>query len=204
MGFAYYLALAIFASVGLVACMTIERDVRVTPAPVPEEIEGAAWQNLPASYCIVRQEGAGFVSHERFVELTIRAFDVWGVPVVHEGDCPGEPEQGNGRNEVYWGSLGEAEGGGVNEAGRTQLLYRHAGNNGPAYIVEADIVIDSDPPGRLRNEDCLLTTLMHEAGHFFGIHHLETPALMAPVIQDCNPELTEADREAIDELYPDI
>ena len=202
----YYIALAILASIGLAACVTIDRGVSVTPAPTPEEIDGATWRQLPVTYCIVKDEQAGFVSHERFVQLTRRAFDTWGLPYRFEGDCPGAPAEGNGRNEIYWGTLGEAEGGGrtFHEAGRARMLYRNVGASEQAHIVEADIVIEQDPPSQLRSERCLLTTLVHEVGHFLGIHHLEQPAVMAPVISGCNPELTDADREALLELYPDI
>lgn len=68
-------------------------------------------------------------------------------------------------------------------------------------MVEADILIDPDPPHPLEAPDCLRSTLLHEVGHFLGLPHLEAPAVMAPVSRSCDLDLTEADRAALDLRY---
>ena len=85
------------------------------------------------------------------------------------------------------------------------LLQRCRGScpdGSESEIVEADIIIHPSPPRSLGGEECLRTTLQHEAGHFLGVPHLERPALMAPVVPSCSQQLTDMDREALAELYP--
>ena len=48
-----------------------------------------------------------------------------------------------------------------------------------------------------------LLILLHEAGHFLGLPHLESPAVMAPESADCPQDLTSADRAELAELYAD-
>ena len=186
----------------LLGCVTVRPEVSVTPAPVPAELQGAGWDRFPVSYCVVRDGEASFVPHDRFVELAEAAFAEWRDGLVYEGVCPGPPEEGNGRNEISWGQL-EGPEAPLNEAGLTRLLYRQSPLASTAEIIEADIVLDNDPPRRLANQDCLYATLLHEAGHFLGIHHIAPPAVMAPVVTDCRAELTEADRSALAEIYKD-
>jgi hypothetical protein len=196
-------AVAITAALFLLGgCLETERrEIPVTPGVVPEEIQGAAWEDFPINYCVVNQPDGGFVQHEVFVRLTQQAFTAWGVPSRFEGDCPEGIQRGNGRNEIGWGRL-ETPGASIHQAGQTSIRFRQRalGGGGPE-IVEADIVVESDPPRGLRTEECLYTTLLHEVGHFLGAHHIAPPAVMAAALTDCPQKLTEADQALIRELY---
>ncbi|MGE3960398.1 MAG: matrixin family metalloprotease [Dehalococcoidia bacterium] len=193
------------------ACIEVRRsvDVSVTPGTVPEEIRGARWQELPVTYCIAAGASPeeGFVEPARLEELVADAFARWGMEVQGEGECNGPAERGNGRNEVTWDSRGRgADGeGGVFEAGFTRQLFRSCpgGCEGGAQsrLVEADILLTPAPPDRFRNEACLFATLLHETGHFLGVPHLASPAVMAPAASECPDALTDADRSALAELY---
>ena len=185
------------------SCVTVTRTVEVTPAPVPEELVGARWQKLPLRYCVVPSELA-FMPHARFVALTNDAFARWGVDSVSDGDCS-ESADRNGRNEITWGEAPEVANGTVYEAGFARVIYSRCVQACPAdsatTIVEADILIDPTPPERGQTEECLFATLLHEVGHFLGIPHLASPAVMAPVSSSCLRELTAADRQALVDLY---
>ena len=197
-------ALLVFVLVTALSCVTIGRRViEVTPGPVPQQLQGARWDELPARYCFVASE-AGFLPHARFVELTNEAFARWGVESVSEGDCD-EAKENNERNEITWGEAPEQSASPVQETGYARLLYSRCVQNCPngaeTRIVEADILIDPSPPEYARTEACLFSTLLHESGHFLGVHHLSSPAVMAPVSTTCPQELTVADKEAIAALY---
>jgi len=73
-----------------------------------------------------------------------------------------------------------------------------------ARLPRPDITIDADPPRAFRNEECLASTLLHEAGHFLGLEHLPPPAVMQPETSDCPLHLTDADRQALYERYGDV
>ena len=180
--------------------------IDVTPEALPAELEGARWQEAEIEYCVVASD-EGFIDHGQLVRLTEEAFRTWGVATVNTGDCPSEQGSGNRRNEIGWGALPQRQDR-LHEAGITQVLYRpcpsRCGPEADAQIVEADITIHSSPPQRLRNEDCLFATLLHEAGHFLGVPHLESPAVMAPVTFDCPQELTQANFDALRRLYPSL
>jgi hypothetical protein len=189
------------------ACITFEVSrVEVTPEPVPADLEGARWDASFLEYC-VHNPGEGYVEHGQFVRLVAEAFDRWGVATKDSGECPGTMRSGNRRNEIAWGALPQRDND-LHEAGLTEVLFETCGSRcppgAPPEIVEADITISNDPPGRLRNRDCLFATLLHETGHFLGIAHLGQPAVMAPVSFDCPQRLTEADREALLRLYPSL
>lgn len=185
------------------SCVTIERPFEVTPEVVPAELVGARWQQLPVRYCLVPSELA-FVPHARFVALTEDAFAHWGLDSVNEGDCD-EIGERNGRNEISWGEAPEIGNGTTYESGHARVIYSRCVQSCPAnsqtIIIEADILIDPTPPERGQTEACLFSTLMHEVGHFLGVPHLESPALMAPVTSSCRQDLTSADRQALVDLY---
>lgn len=188
------------------ACIEIPGpEVVVTAEPVAEDLVGARWQDLPLHYCIV-DDGQGFAETDEFRKLTAAAFVAWGVEAIDDGNCKNGIERANGKNEIGWGRPPEAQGGGtVDEAGYTRTIFRQCSqgcaNGGKNRIVEADIIVVDDPPERWRNTDCLYSTLLHETGHFIGIPHLDSPAIMAPASSTCEDELTAADRAAFELLY---
>jgi hypothetical protein len=186
------------------SCVTIDRrQIVLTPGPVPAELQGARWQDLPVRYCFVSSE-LEFVAEGRFEELTNEAFARWGLDSKSNGHCDRVQER-NGRNEITWGEAPELGGGAVYEAGYARVIYsrcvQSCPNGNEATIVEADIFIDPTPPERAQTEECLFTTLLHEVGHFLGVPHLESPAIMAPVSSSCPQDLTAADRQALADLY---
>lgn len=189
------------------ACIEVRREVAATPETIPEEIEGARWQSEPGTYCLV-PNNSGFVEHDRFAELVDEAFRQWGVAVDSSTECE-QSAPGNGRNEITWGTadVGETarDAAGVYQAGYTRLLYRSCPggceDGAQSRIIEADILIEPSPPASFQNEECLLSALLHETGHFLGVPHLASPAVMAPTASECAQELTEADRSALADLY---
>jgi hypothetical protein len=119
-----------------------------------------------------------------------------------------EVREGNGRNEVAWGSIDMDEVGqeaGVYRNGLTRKLFQSCPESCPggaqSELIEADILLAPSPPIDFQNEACLFWTLLHEAGHFVGVPHLEFPAVMAPESVDCPQDLTIADHSALAELY---
>lgn len=191
------------------AACKIERriEVEVTPGTVPEEIRGARWQSFPVRYCVFADD-SGFVPPERFGELVNEAFRRWGAEVISDGACDAA-ERGNDRNEIGWGTAeavtAQGPHAGVFQAGFTRQLFRSCpgGCEGGAEsrIVEADVLIEPSPHEQFTSEECLFATLLHETGHFLGVPHLESPAVMAPAASTCPQQLTEADRAALGELY---
>ena len=186
----------------LTACIEIQQQpVEVAPGTVPPEIRGAKWPETPISYCVVRGVAGGYVDHETFLALTQQAMAAWGVPVSFEGDC-NDPIAGasNGSNEIAWGDLA-VNPDDLTEAGNTNLRYRSTPFGGPPDIIEADVTIHREPADGKGNEECLYTTLHHEAGHVLGLTHLASDTVMSPVITECLQEPTPADRAALDALY---
>jgi hypothetical protein len=196
-----YLTFAGLLLASLLTACAINRQPRVvfTPEPESTDFEGARWEHLPVHYCISRS-GEGFVDFNTLVQTAKESFQAWGEGAAYDGECLGSTGNANGRNEITWGQLGDPNAR-LNEAGATNVRYRRVGNK-PPEIIEADIVLDSDPPHDQRTLDCLHTTLLHEIGHLYGLPHLSDPAIMAPVINECTSELTAADRNAMRQLYP--
>jgi hypothetical protein len=193
--------LALLVTAATIACVTISKTVELTPEALPEEVRNAHWQDLPLSYCIVT-EAAGFVPNEELASGVAAAFESWGVEARNRGACA-SVENGDGVNQIGWGDLSQESA--LHEAGNTMLRYRTCrlicpGGEG-ARIVEADIVIDREPPATLRSARCLYTTLLHETGHLLGLQHLEAPAIMAPALAGCPQEPTQRDRQALEGLY---
>ena len=158
------------------------------------------WNTLPVTYCVVT--GDGYVSADEFAAAIERAFATWGVPAANTGACDGIVDDDD-VNEIGWGDLSAATNRGADayEAGLTSMRYREctAGCDPDdlVHIVEADITIDTSPPGAFRNERCLYSTMLHETGHFLGLEHLPAPAVMAPETTTCPDELTDADRGSL-------
>src|SRR5918996_4856380 len=134
----------------------------VLGSPEPEETSTDAtssrWRSTPVQYCVV-PSNAGIVTYDRLVSLIGRAFDEWGAQSSFQGACQGPVSEGNGRNEVYWGSLGSPDGP-ARRAGEAQLRYVacDACQGIGSYIIEADLVINPEPPASRRNEACVFTT----------------------------------------------
>ncbi|MEZ4554523.1 MAG: matrixin family metalloprotease [Dehalococcoidia bacterium] len=200
--------IAVLLTLLAVGCVEVrQQHVEVTPGVIPDELRGARWQSLPVHYCIV-EDNRGFVAAERFVELTTEAFERWGVAATYDGPCS-EAVEGNGRSEVAWGSPDDTTRnhpeGGAYQVGWTKLVFRRCPSGCPGgaetEITEADILILPTPPDEFQTAECLFASLLHEAGHFFGVQHLESPAVMAPASDECAQQLTPADTEAIQALY---
>lgn len=198
---AVWLLVALLACCVLAACNQIETKVVVQSSPesIPSEIAGARWpeNKLPVHYCL--DPDGGFLSADDVLQLIARAFDAWGVAAASDGICDGAVAPANGRNEFSWAQLSQ-KGAELSEAGKTNLRYRLP-EGGIAQIIEADIQIDSNAPKSRRNADCLYTTLLHETGHFLGLHHLSSSAVMSPVVTECIQVLTPEDQQALVALY---
>lgn len=185
------------------SCVEVRTDIQVTAEPRPEALEGARWAGFPLTYCVAYDPEA-FVDEEEFAELVAEAFAVWDMDVRSDGACAGSVTERDGINQVGWGRPPEASAG-SHEAGYTRIIFQQCLTPCPGgaatQIIEADIIIAADPPRRWRTSDCLLSVLIHEAGHFLGVPHLDSPALMAPASATCQTDLTPADRLALEQLY---
>jgi Matrixin len=192
--------------VTLTGCIVSESAPALVSGPSEAEetntnATSSRWRSTPVEYCVAPST-AGIVTHERLVSLIGQAFDQWGVQASYQGPCAGPGSEGNGRNEVYWASLGSPDGP-TRRAGEAQLRYVSCDTcqSGGSYIIEADLVIDPQPPASRHNEACVFTTLLHEVGHMLGAPHLAPPAVMAPIMDACPQQLTEADLRSIAHLY---
>lgn len=195
------LATLLLIALSLSACIEFrQRRVEVTPGTVPPEIQGARWQDLPVEYCVVRDPQGGFVDHETFVALTRRAMETWGVPTAYQGECGHPLTEGNDQNEFSWGNL-EGDPNNLTEAGNTNLRYVSSPFGGEPEITEADVTVHREPAHGRDTEECLFTTLLHEAGHVLGLTHSTDGNVMSPVITECLQEPTQADRTALEALY---
>ena len=160
------------------------------------------WDSLPVHYCVDATE-TGFATGSDFASLVARAFAAWGVPVADDGACAGRSVNGDKMNEIGFGTPTNVPPAGshVTEAGETSTTYSECTSGctpgDRVKLVEADIVIESEPPRQFRTRDCLYSTLLHETGHFLGLEHLPAPAVMAAETSDCPTELTAADRGAL-------
>ena len=163
------------------------------------------WDKLPVHYCI-DETNQGFLGPLALTALVERALAAWGVPTVDDGACAGGTQQGDGINEIGWGVPATQAGGrGSFEAGVTLLRSTECVSScDPAdrvQLVEADIVIDRNPPRPFRNEACAYSTVLHETGHFLGLDHLPAPAVMAAETSSCPQALTAADHAALVQRY---
>jgi hypothetical protein len=197
-----FLALVLLVVALAIACVTVEKTIVLTPETAPGEVRDAGWEQKPLHYCLVPEPG-GFVSFQELSTRTAAAFAAWGIEARNDGECEAIKDN-DGVNQIGWGDLPQEQHG-VHEAGNTMLRYRTCRMLCPegtgTRIVEADIIIARRPPAALSTPQCLYTTLLHETGHFFGIQHLESPAIMAPALRGCPQQLTDIDRRALEALY---
>lgn len=176
------------------------------PPPLPANPDALSrWDVLPVRFCI-SAGGEGYVTNEQFVDALRRAFDAWGVAWMNDGAC-GPVTADDRVSEIGWGSLAADNdpNGRTYEAGLTQTVTQECTANCDPddwiRLSEADITIDSAPPGEYRSERCLYSTVLHETGHFLGVGHLPLPAIMAAKTANCPIELTAADRAALRDRY---
>jgi hypothetical protein len=179
-----------------------------TPTPElpsnPDSLQ--RWTDLPVHYCVA-VSADGFVGSDTFTSAVEQAFAAWGVPSIDDGACPGPPADDDEISEIGWDHLQNADTqqSDVYEAGVTQTRYSECTRGCPAddriSLVEADVRIDTSPPRRFRTQQCLYSTLLHEAGHFLGLDHLPAPAVMAAETSTCPTELTDADLTALRARY---
>lgn len=159
------------------------------------------WDQFPVDYC-VDDRLTGYVPQADFAALVADAFAEWGVPVHQTAPCTSAVTDNDGRNQIGWGSPDRlSDRPRAYEAGLTLTHYaeciERCDPNDPVKLIEADIIIDRDPPGRFANERCLFSTLLHETGHFLGLDHLPPPAIMQTETSACPVALTSADEEAV-------
>ncbi len=200
-----FLSLALLAAgltcVLLTACVTVQRkvDIQASPETVSPELQDARWPqaSIPIHYCL--DPDNGFEDSGVVLRLLAKAFSAWGVPTVSDGVCNGPVSTDDDRNEISWTKLSQT-GSDLTEAGKASLRYRIL-PGGTAQIIEADIQIDNNAPKSRRNQDCLYTTILHETGHFLGLHHLATGTVMAPIVTNCLQDLTPADEQELSQLY---
>ena len=181
-----------------------------TPVPVPPlppNPQGLArWDTVPVHFCI-SPDGAGYVTPAQFLDAVVRAFNAWGIEWKSDGACAGPVVPNDGRSEIGWGRLPANSGGGAGdyEAGLTQTVTQqctaNCDPNDYVHLSEADITIDPQPPSEYRTARCLYSTMLHEVGHFLGLQHLPSPAIMAARTSGCPTELTAADRQALRVRY---
>ena len=176
------------------------------PPPLPPNPDGLArWRTVPVHFCVSPGD-TGYVTPAEFIDAVARAFDAWGIAWQSDGACgPVMPDDGT--NEIGWATL--TENGNVAgrdyEAGLTQTTTQECTSNcdpnDPVRLSEADITIDRSPPREFRNARCFYSTLLHEVGHFLGLGHLPSPAIMAARASGCPTEITAADQQALRDRY---
>jgi len=189
---------------------TIPPPPTATPTPTlpPNPNALHRWTSLPVHYCIDGSQ-PGSATVEEFTTLVERAFATWGVPAVDDGACRTRNIAGDKINEIGFGTPEDQRppGSRVTEAGETKTTYSECTSEcegaEPVRLMEADIVIEASPPPGFRSRACLYSTLLHETGHFLGLVHLPSPAVMAAETSDCATELTSADRAAVIARYGD-
>lgn len=182
-----------------------------TPTPpLPPNPQGLLrWASLPVSFCISGGGDGGYEPAGVFIDAVERAFTAWGLAWHDDGTC-GPIGSGDGVSAIGWGLLdgNTSRRQRVYEAGLTEVNSSEctAGcdENDKVKITEADITIDSAAPREFRSETCLYSTMLHEVGHFFGLEHLNPPAVMAAQTSGCPSVLTTPDRAALAERYGDL
>ncbi|MDP9235808.1 MAG: hypothetical protein M3P30_00165 [Chloroflexota bacterium] len=190
---------------------TVTPTPTATPTPaLPPNPQGLLrWASLPVSFCISAAGDGGYVPPAAFIDAVERAFTAWGLAWRNDGAC-GPVASPDGVNEIGWGSLdgNTSRRQRSYEAGLTEVnssvCTAGCDLNDKVKITEADITIDSAPPREFRSETCLYSTMLHEAGHFLGLEHLDPPAVMAAETSGCPSELTIRDRAVLAERYGDL
>ena len=132
---------------------TVPPPPTATPTPPlpPNPLDLNRWNSLPVHYCVDTNAG-GFVAGAEFASLVARAFASWGVPVADDGTCSHGNVNGDRVNEIGFGTPTNQPPAGshVTEAGETSSTYSECTSGcTPAdrvTLVEADIVIESEPP----------------------------------------------------------
>lgn len=163
------------------------------------------WGSFPIHYCWA-QPPSGRVT-PALVALTERAFQTWSVSTSYDGVCAGQAKLGDGANEIAFGALTNSAdiAAGMQEAGVTLVdCIDRTGADGCA-LAEADIILDYQAYVSVPDVDqaqCLLSTLIHETGHFLGLDHRAPPSVMQAVRSEtCPIQLFPADRLAFRDRY---
>lgn len=187
----------------LVAALAIIGSALITVAfslNEPPLATRARWSELPVRYCLDRTID-GYVNDAVFAAAVQRSFDRWGVPAESTGECAATIRVGDGVSSIGWGFRGDGE----DWLGRTRAIgsceYFCSWNERSA-IAEADLWIEPMPAERYTNVDCLDDLMLHEVGHFIGLHHLET-GVMAPGGVCSGEEFTSGDLAALFDRYGD-